>query len=273
MRVVEKAAELGRSLGKRGVVMTMGALHEGHLRLVRAARDMCDEVVVTIFVNPLQFNDPSDLARYPRTLAADLEALEPLGVDLVFAPSLEEMYPAGPPVVRVSAGRVGEIFEGAARPGHFDGMLTVVLKLLNLTAPDVAYFGAKDAQQVIAVRRMVADFNLPVKIETVPTVRDPDGLAKSSRNVFLSPEERQLALAIPRALAEAAGALEGGLSLPDALVAGRSQLTGLDVDYFAALNPASAESVPNDYRGEVLLAVAAKVGQTRLIDNRPAMVR
>lgn len=270
MRVVETAAELGAAQAKRGVVMTMGALHEGHLSLVRAAREACDEVVVTIFVNPLQFNDPSDLARYPRTLAADLALLEPLGVDAVFAPSLDEMYPAGPPVVRVSAGRIGVIFEGAARPGHFDGMLTVVLKLLNLTAADVAFFGAKDAQQVIAVRRMVADFNLPVTIETVPTVRDTNGLALSSRNVFLSPEERERALALPRALEAAAAALASGASLPDAVAAGRAQLAEVAVDYFAALDPASAEAVPDDYRGEVLFAVAAKVGQTRLIDNRVA---
>lgn len=270
MKVVATAAELGEAGGTRGVVMTMGALHEGHLELVRAARRDCDEVVVTIFVNPLQFNDPADLDRYPRTLAADLALLEPLGVDAVFAPDVSEVYPAGRPEVTVASGRVGEVFEGAFRPGHFDGVLTVVLKLLNLTRPRRSYFGEKDAQQLIAVRRMVADLNVPVEIVGVPTVRDDDGLALSSRNVFLSPFQRDDALVLSRALGAARDAYSDGQSLEVALAAGRDVLAhvpSVAVEYFAALDPATAQEATG---GEVVIAVAARVGETRLIDNMRA---
>ena len=272
MRVVHSATELpppaaGRS---RAVVMTMGALHDGHLALVRAARAAADEVVVTVFVNPLQFNDRADLERYPRTLDADVALLEPEGVDFVFAPAADDVYPGGRPVVTVSAGAINDVFEGAHRPGHFDGVLTVVLKLINLTRPDVAFFGQKDAQQVIAIRTMCRDLNVPIEIAVVPTVREPDGLALSSRNVFLTPNERADALALSRALAAADVAAGSGASAPVAVAAGLAEIAaapGVALDYLAALDPESAQPVADDYRGPVVIAVAAKVGATRLIDN------
>src|SRR4051794_39622561 len=186
MKVVHKRADLGvaRSAlsGRVAVVMTMGALHEGHAALLRAARAEANHVVATIFVNPLQFGPNEDLDKYPRTLAADLEVCRDAGVDVVFAPAPDEVYPDGPPHVRVSGGPLAEILEGASRPGHFDGMLTVVLKLLHLTRPDVAFFGQKDYQQLTLIRGMVRDLDLSVEIVGVPTVREPDGLALSSRN-------------------------------------------------------------------------------------------
>lgn len=272
MRIVHEAVELpDREAGRtRAVVMTMGALHEGHLALVRAARAQADEVVVTIFVNPLQFNDPGDLERYPRTLEADAALLEPEGVDWVYAPAVEDVYPGGTPIVTVSAGAINDVFEGAHRPGHFDGVLTVVLKLMNLTRPDVAYFGQKDAQQVIAIRTMCRDLNVPVDISVVPTVRDADGLALSSRNVFLSPQQRADALVLSRALRAADAAATSGASAADVVATGRAVLAEVPAvvpDYLDALDPASAQPVAGDYRGEVVIAVAARVGETRLIDN------
>jgi len=261
MQVVASTQELTHPRGKRGVVMTMGALHAGHLALVKAAREQCDEVVVTIFVNPLQFNDPADLERYPRNLEADLALLEPLGVDRVFAPTVADVYPAGEPGVTVASGRLGEILEGAARPGHFDGMLTVVLKLLNLTRPNVALFGEKDAQQLLLVRRMVADFNVPVEVQGVPTVRDADGLALSSRNVLLTERQRTDALALPRALRAAEQAVKGGVSVPHAVVASRlvlAQASGVSLDYLDVLE-STLEGVT--------IAAAVRVGDVRLIDN------
>ncbi|MDG4866160.1 pantoate--beta-alanine ligase, partial [Streptomyces sp. T-3] len=192
--------------GPRAVVMTMGALHEGHATLIRAARELAGErgqggqVVVSVFVNPLQFGAGEDLDRYPRTLDADLRIAEQAGADVVFAPSADEVYPGGEPQVRITAGPMGERLEGASRPGHFDGMLTVVAKLLHLTAPDVALYGQKDAQQLALIRRMVRDLNFPVEIVGVPTVREDDGLALSSRNRYLSPAERHTALALSGAL-------------------------------------------------------------------------
>lgn len=275
MRIVTRAEELPQAQGRRGVVMTMGALHEGHLALVRVARAECAEVVVTVFVNPLQFDDPADLDRYPRTLDADAALLIEAGVDVLYAPVVDDVYPGGEPVVTVSAGRIGEVFEGEFRPGHFDGMLTVVLKLMNLTQPDVAYYGQKDAQQLIAIRRMVRDLNLSVEIVGVPTVRDADGLALSSRNVFLSPAERADALALPRSLGAVADALGSGAGLPEAVDAGRRVLDAsphVIVEYLAALDPDSAEPADDDHRGEVVVAIAARVGATRLIDNVIATV-
>ncbi len=282
MRVAHTTAELleltpvrGKKQTKRAVVMTMGALHEGHLALVRAARETADEVVVTIFVNPLQFTDPDDLERYPRTLDADCALLAPLGVDVVFAPSVDEMYPGGEPLVRVNAGAINDVFEGSFRPGHFDGVLTVVLKLLNLTRPAVALFGQKDAQQVIAIKAMCRDLSVPVEIAVVPTVRDDDGLALSSRNVFLSADERADALALSRALGEAEQVLDEGGPITLALTVGRAVLAevpGVAVEYLAALDPVDARSVADGYRGEVMIAVAARVGATRLIDNVAAHV-
>ncbi|WP_330459104.1 pantoate--beta-alanine ligase [Streptomyces sp. NBC_00820] len=189
--------------GRTAVVMTMGALHEGHAALIRAARERVGDqgfVIVTVFVNPLQFGAGEDLDRYPRTLDADLKTAEQAGADVVFAPSADEVYPGGEPQVRLSAGPMGERLEGTSRPGHFDGMLTVVAKLLHLTRPDVALFGQKDAQQLALIRRMARDLNFGVEIVGVPTVREEDGLALSSRNRYLSPEERHTALALSRAL-------------------------------------------------------------------------
>ncbi|MEV6261521.1 pantoate--beta-alanine ligase [Streptomyces sp. NPDC051784] len=305
----------------RAVVMTMGALHEGHATLIRAARAAAGpagQVVVTVFVNPLQFGEAADLDRYPRTLDADLAVASAAGADAVFAPSVEEVYPGGEPQVRITAGPMGERLEGASRPGHFDGMLTVVAKLLHLTRPDAAFFGQKDAQQLALVRRMVRDLNFGIDIVAVPTVRDPDGLALSSRNRFLSAEERRTALALPRALFAARDRLVAQQTLharartlperdgraaaltrlgearaaadsqavalarptvaPSAvLAAARTVLdeaageeVPLTLDYVELVDPADFSAVPDDrVSGDVVLAVAARVGDTRLIDNIP----
>lgn len=260
----------GSGRAARSVVMTMGALHAGHLELVRAARRLADQVVVTIFVNPLQFGPGEDYERYPRTLDADVALLATAGADVVFAPSDEEMYPGGDPIVTVSAGRIGTVLEGEFRPGHFDGVLTVVLKLLHLTAPDVAVFGEKDAQQLLAISRMVADLNVPVAIHGVPIVRDDDGLALSSRNAYLSASDRAHALALSGALragreAAASGADAAGVR---AVAEGMLAATpGVVLDYLALVDPTTVEGVPQTYVGPALLLVAARVGATRLIDN------
>ena len=249
--------------------MTMGALHAGHLSLVRHARTLADQVVVTIFVNPLQFGQGEDLSRYPRDLAGDLALLTGPGLlgadDVVFAPAPDVVYPDGDPVVRVSAGALGTTYEGAIRPGHFDGVLTVVLKLLHLTRPQVALFGRKDAQQLVAVRRMVRDLDVPVEVVGVPLVRDDDGLALSSRNAYLSPDERRRALGLSRALRAGAAAAHAG---PEAvLVATRAELADEDVDYVALVDPDDFTPVGQDHVGEAVLALAARIGSTRLIDN------
>ncbi|MCQ4212759.1 pantoate--beta-alanine ligase [Streptomyces longispororuber] len=306
--------------GQRVAVMTMGALHDGHATLIRTARERAGddgEVVVTVFVNPLQFGAGEDLDRYPRTLEADVKIAEQAGADVVFAPSVDEVYPGGQPQVRITAGPMGERLEGAVRPGHFDGMLTVVAKLLHLTRADVALFGQKDAQQLALIRRMVRDLNFDVEIGAVPTVREPDGLALSSRNRYLSPDERRTALALSRALfagrdrhaaqealraraaenpttrarAQALGrigearaaadahavAAPGG---PAAVVAAARQVLDeagrrehdrppFALDYLALVDPADFTDVTDGFRGEAVLAVAARVGTTRLIDNLP----
>ncbi|WP_102510069.1 pantoate--beta-alanine ligase [Sanguibacter massiliensis] len=256
---------------RRAVVMTMGALHDGHLALVRAAREAVGpggQVVVTDFVNPLQFGPGEDYERYPRDLDADLATLARGGarVDVVFAPSAAEMYPSGP-IVRVSSGTIGTVLEGAIRPGHFDGVLTVVLKLLNLVAPDVAVFGEKDAQQLLAIRRMVLDLELPVEIVGVPIVRQPDGLALSSRNAYLSDEERARALALSGALRAGAEAGERGADAVRAAATAVLEAAGVDPDYLTLVDPTTVEDVPASYAGGALLLVAARVGTTRLIDN------
>ncbi|MDQ0736761.1 pantoate--beta-alanine ligase [Arthrobacter agilis] len=258
-----------------GLVPTMGGLHEGHATLARTARGADDVVVVSIFVNPLQFGDQADLDRYPRTLDDDLLLLGACGVDVVFAPSVEDMYPGGEPLVRLSAGRMGEVLEGAARPGHFDGMLTVVAKLLNLGLPGTAadyraYFGEKDAQQLALIRRMVLDLNVPVRIEGVPIVRDADGLALSSRNRFLGADERRAALVLSRVLGDLRARARGGAPLD--LEAARAEITaegGVDLDYLEIVDPSSFAPVGD--RGtrpaSALAVVAARVGAVRLIDN------
>lgn len=249
----ELAAARKGLTGRVAVVMTMGALHEGHAALVRRARELADAVVVTVFVNPLQFGANEDLAKYPRTLESDLEVCHREGAAVVFTPSPEVVYP-DEPVVRVSAGSLGTGFEGAVRPGHFDGVLTVVLKLLHLVDPDVALFGEKDAQQLAAIRRMVSDLDVPVEVVGVPTVREPDGLALSSRNRYLSAEERQAALVLSRALAT--GDVAAGRALIDAE-------PGVSLDYLERVDSRTFEAAPD---GD-LLVVAARVGTTRLIDN------
>lgn len=260
--VVATVGEL-RAAGARGrvaVVMTMGALHEGHASLMRAARKDADFVVATIFVNPLQFGPKEDLDRYPRTLAADLEVCAAEGVDVVFTPSTEVVYPDGQPKVTVDPGPLGGELEGAVRPGHFAGVLTVVLKLLHMVGPDVAFFGDKDYQQLTLIRRMVRDLSLDVEIVGVPTVREADGLALSSRNRYLSAPERDSALALSRALR--AGATR---HTADAVLATAGQeLTGLDVDYLVLRDPSLG---PAPEKGPARLLVAARIGSTRLIDN------
>jgi len=264
----ELAAARSALAGRVAVVMTMGALHEGHASLVRRARAEADAVIVTIFLNPLQFGRNEDLAKYPRTFDADLELCTGEGVDVVFAPGPDVVYPDGDPAVRVSAGRLGDVLEGKSRPGHFDGVLTVVGKLLHLTRPDRAYFGQKDAQQLLLIRRMVRDLDFACEVVAVPTVREPDGLAMSSRNAYLSALDREVALTLPRALrAGRAHAPEGASG---ARRAARDVLVTeplCRVDYLVLVHPATLDDVPEWYRGEALLAVAARVGTTRLIDN------
>jgi len=270
--LAERPAATGKGYG-RCVVMTMGALHAGHLSLVTRARELAAQVVVTIFVNPLQFGADEDLDRYPRDLAGDVTSLAGVGADIVFAPARDVVFPAGDPVVRVSAGRLGEVLEGVARPGHLDGVLTIVLKLMHLTRPDVSVFGQKDAQQVMAVERMVADLDLPVVIDAAPTVRDPDGLALSSRNAYLSLAERERALVLSRALRAGEGAARsaGGGRADAVRAAARAALAGSDLalDYLALVDPRTAQEVPAGYRGPAVLAIAGRVGATRLIDNVP----
>ncbi|WP_327678203.1 pantoate--beta-alanine ligase [Kitasatospora sp. NBC_00458] len=253
------------------VVMTMGALHEGHAALVRAARRQVGRdgrVAVTVFVNPLQFGAGEDLERYPRTLDEDVKLAEANGADVVFAPSVDEVYPNGEPQVRLTAGPMGERYEGATRPGHFDGMLTVVAKLLHITDPDFAFFGEKDAQQLAIVRRMVADLDFDVEVVGVPTVREEDGLALSSRNRFLSAGEREQALALSKALfAGRDVAAQGPKAVREAASAVLDAADGVEPDYLALLDPLSFTEAPDDFQGEAVLAVAAKVGPTRLIDN------
>ena len=250
-----------------GLVPTMGALHDGHLALIRAAREDCDEVVVSLFVNPAQFNEASDLAAYPRDEARDAALAAEAGADLLFAPAVEEIYPAGF-ATTVSVGGVSAPFEGAHRPGHFDGVATVVTKLLNIVRPDVAYFGRKDAQQLAVIRQLVRDLELGVRIEAVETVREPDGLALSSRNVHLAPDERRRALALKRGLDATAAAATNGGDLASALAAGEQAMRelGVEPEYLALVNPDTFVPVER-LDGDVLIAVAARVGETRLIDN------
>lgn len=259
------AAALAAPPGEIAVVMTMGALHEGHRRLMRVARERSAFVVVTIFVNPLQFGPNEDFAKYPRTLDTDVEACRAEGVSVVFAPDRDEMYPGGAPQVTMNAGPLGELLEGASRPGHFGGVLTVVQRLLMLTRADVAYFGEKDFQQLALIRRMVLDLELDVEIVGVPTVREPDGLALSSRNRYLSADERRAALALSRALREGAQWTDASSALAAATKILDDE-PGVRVDYLALtgtdLGPAPAS-------GPARLLVAAKVGATRLIDNVP----
>ena len=262
-----------RALMEGPVVLapTMGALHDGHAQLLRAARTLAGprgSVIVSIFVNPLQFGPGEDLDRYPRPLDEDLACCAREGANLVFAPSAADMYPGGQPEVTIDPGPIGQRFEGEFRPGFFGGVLTVVLKLLNLTRPAVAVFGQKDAQQLTLVRRMVTDLNLDVVIEPVPTVRDPDGLATSSRNRYLSAADRAVALALPRALL--AGQAAAGAGAGAVLAAARDVLRAepaLAVDYVALVDPGTFGPAGTLQPGPALLVAAARAGDTRLIDN------
>ncbi len=286
MRVVETIPQVRdwvaetRVAGARvALVPTMGALHAGHLALVERAGAVADVTIVSIFVNPLQFGPGEDLERYPRMLDADLRTLAPFPVSAVFAPSVEDLYPvrshpadespSGGRGTRVTAGHVATLFEGATRPGHFDGVLTVVSKLLNIVRPDVVLFGQKDAQQVFLVKRMMADLNVPVTVEVVPIVREDGGLALSSRNRYLSAQQKQLAVALSASLAAAAASAPAGR---DEALAAAQQVLGaapaVRLDYFAIVDPDTFLPVAADHRGLALAVLAAYVGTTRLIDNR-----
>jgi pantoate--beta-alanine ligase len=260
----------GRTIG---LVPTMGAFHEGHLSLIRRAREQSDVVVVSLFVNPTQFNDPADLERYPRDEARDADLAAGLGVDILFAPEPGELYPAGFATTVKVAG-LGEILEGAQRPGHFEGVATVVAKLLNIVGPDVAYFGQKDAQQALLIKRLVRDLDIPVEIEVRPTVREPDGLALSSRNALLNPDERARAVALSRALEAAHQAVQAG-ERDAAAVRERAVAAMHDFDvepeYLELVSPDTLAPLER-IDGEALALVAARVGPARLIDNAPITV-
>jgi pantoate--beta-alanine ligase len=244
----------------------MGAFHEGHLSLIRAARERCDLVVVSLFVNPTQFEDGGDLSAYPRDEARDAALAREEGVHVLFAPPVQEVYPDGFATTVHVAG-LADTLEGAHRPGHFDGVATVVAKLLNAVGPDVAFFGQKDAQQVAVVRRLVADLDLPVEIDVRPTVRDADGLALSSRNARLSAGDRRRALALSEAVNAFGLSALTGHTVDEALAAARSMLSEVDVEYVAAVDPETFRPAEN-FDGDVLVAVAARVGGVRLIDNQ-----
>jgi pantoate--beta-alanine ligase len=267
MRAACRAARRG---GKRlGFVPTMGALHEGHLSLVRAARASCDAVAASIFVNPMQFGPNEDLAKYPRSFERDRELLEKEGVELLFAPSVEEMYPAGA-VTWVTVEGLSSKLDGRSRPGHFRGVTTVVAKLFHIVEPDAAFFGQKDAAQVAIVRCMVRDLNLPVEIVACPIVREPDGLAMSSRNAYLDPQQRKQALVLHRGLLQVKKSWEEGeREAGKLLTVGRDELSAeksVRLDYLEIVDPDSLVPVENT-AGGALVAVAAFVGLTRLIDN------
>jgi pantoate--beta-alanine ligase len=258
-----------RSNDKRlGLVPTMGALHEGHLSLVRAARAQCDAVAVSIFVNPTQFGPTEDLSKYPRQFERDRRLLENEGVDILFAPAVEEIYPGGVSWVVVNG--LSEKLDGRSRPGHFRGVTTIVAKLLHIIEPSAAFFGQKDAAQLAVIRRMVRDLNFPVEIIGCPIVREPDGLAMSSRNVYLSPEERSRALVLQRALNEVQKQFLAGERSAAKLITAAKQVLAREpkvaLDYFEVVDPETLD--PVEYISQkVLIAVAANVGSTRLIDN------
>lgn len=277
MQLVETIAEMrsvvanARAQGKSiSFVPTMGALHEGHLRLVDEACRVGEIVVMSIFVNPLQFGPTEDFARYPRTLDHDAALAEERGVDFLFTPTKEDMYPSYAPIVQVHSGSVGKEWEGAQRPHHFEGVLTVVAKLFHIVMPDVAVFGQKDLQQVAAVKTMVRDLNFPVGILVVPIVRDPDGMAMSSRNRYLSPKDRELGLKLSQALFAARDAFQRGERRASALEAigwrMLERVVGLTPRYLAVVNADTFQRVNMVRHGDAAVG-AIRVGETRLIDN------
>jgi len=270
MKIVQTFAEARELAGGRvGFVPTMGYLHEGHISLVDAARRESDTVTVSIFVNPLQFAPSEDLASYPRDLDRDVALVEAAGADIVFAPPLAEMYPS-PPLTRVTVSDVTEAMEGAIRPGHFDGVATVVAKLFVGIAPDAAYFGRKDAQQLVTVRRMTADLSFPIHIVGSPIVRESDGLALSSRNTYLDPDERIAARSLSAGMFAVAAAVRGGErsgTVLEQIAAGPVDAEpGIDLDYSTLADQESAATIDALDR-PAFLAVAARVGRTRLLDN------
>ena len=277
--IVETIADLRarvaarRSEGPLGLVPTMGALHEGHASLIRQARAECATIVVTVFVNPIQFDRPEDLARYPRSLDVDARLCESLGVDVIFAPPVSEMYPR-PLECKVEVGRLTDHLCGRFRPGHFSGVATVVLKLFEIVQADRSYFGEKDAQQLAVIRRLVSDFNVPTTIVGVPTVREPDGLALSSRNQRLDAGERQLAPALYHALQQVKRAVESGVTSVSDLKRLASDRMPADsrlrLEYFEIVDPVDFQPVER-VTGPVVAAGALWVGTTRLIDNMRAV--
>ncbi|MGE3314583.1 MAG: pantoate--beta-alanine ligase [Planctomycetaceae bacterium] len=268
------AAARGRRLSI-GLVPTMGALHEGHLSLIRAARDECGFVVVTIFVNPTQFGPSEDFTRYPRPIEQDLELCRAAGADLVFQPDAKAIYPDGFATF-VDVGGISSVLEGAHRPGHFRGVATVVLKLFNIVSADVAYFGRKDYQQQLLIRTMCRELDLPMTIRTCPTVREPDGLALSSRNRYLSATDRKTALGLSQSLRLAEEQLRGGatdvVAVRKSMRAHLEALPGVVVDYATVADPETLEELEKP-RDEMVALVAARVGNTRLIDNLPISLR
>ncbi|MEJ2504542.1 MAG: pantoate--beta-alanine ligase [Gemmatimonadota bacterium] len=273
----EAVAELRRRAGSVaagdgaviGLVPTMGALHEGHLSLVDAARGVSDHVVLSVFVNPAQFGAGEDFDDYPRDLERDAELAEDRGVDLVYAPAVEEVYPGGEPEMVIHPGALAERLCGLSRPGHFEGVLTVVARLFNMVQPDAAVFGQKDFQQATLIRRMVRELHFPVRIRVEPIVREPDGLALSSRNAYLSERERERATGISRGLFAAVGAYDEGETDPDRLkarVRGTMRDADVEPEYIELVDPIDLDEVSEAVDGSVL-AVAARVGETRLIDN------
>ncbi|TMK66251.1 MAG: pantoate--beta-alanine ligase [Actinobacteria bacterium] len=269
--MARKACDAARSAGRTvGFVPTMGAFHDGHVSLMRRARDERDAVVVSIFVNPLQFGPGEDLSRYPRDEERDLSMAGELGVDVVFAPNIQEMYPAGEPAVSVDPGPLGDRLEGAVRPGHFRGVATVVAKLFEVVGPSTAYFGEKDAQQLAVIRHMVRDLSFPIDVVGCPTVRELDGLAMSSRNAYLSPVQREAAGCLFLALSEAAEMARGGERDAARLVAAMAREIGATpearIDYAAVVDEERFEEV-GTISGPARALVAAKFGETHLIDN------
>jgi pantoate--beta-alanine ligase len=272
VQIVRNSEELARAraelAGKVALVPTMGALHAGHMALVAEASERADHVAASLFVNPAQFGEGEDFSRYPRREDQDIAMLEEAGCELLWAPSVADIYPDGFST-KVSVSGLSERWEGEARPGHFDGVATVVAKLLLAVRPDVALFGEKDFQQLAVIRRMVGDLGIPVEVVGVPTVREPDGLALSSRNAYLSPAERQQAVALPDALKAARNTLQGGTAVATVVRQAKQALVDagfLKIDYFALVDAATLEPL-DEPRGEMRLIAAAVIGSTRLIDN------
>lgn len=273
--VAATVAELRALIANHRVALvpTMGALHDGHLALATRAVELVREGVVdvavaSIFVNPLQFGPNEDLEKYPRTFDDDIALLDAAAIDFVFAPTVDEMYPNGPLETTITAGKVGSLFEGRSRVGHFDGVLTVVAKLINIAGANAVLFGQKDAQQAFLVQRMIRDLSMPVRVEIVETVREKSGLALSSRNRFLDQKQHRAALALSAALEAAASSADRGLDA--VLAAAQSVLMGetlVELDYLAVVNPVTFLPVDDGYRGPARVLIAARVGTTRLIDN------